>query len=191
MIDTPMMRTILVAQYLTPISTGGSCPWCRSLYKAVGQDLSWDLAPIRIQILYRDRPKALPGHIPITADMQAGIYFRTQNRGQQFVIGSVLEEDEKKEVANPDEFQTAPDENFELLKMHALHHRLPELPYHGNIRGHCGLYTMNRNDVHPIVGPTSIDGFWVANGFSGHGFKLAPVIGSMIANAITGETREF
>jgi len=47
---------------------------------------------------------------------------------------------------------------------------------------------VNRDDVHPIVGPTDIEGFWVANGFSGHGFKLAPAIGSMVARAITGDT---
>jgi glycine/D-amino acid oxidase-like deaminating enzyme len=31
----------------------------------------------------------------------------------------------------------------------------------------------------------------VANGFSGHGFKLAPAIGSMVAQAITGRTLDF
>jgi glycine/D-amino acid oxidase-like deaminating enzyme len=35
--------------------------------------------------------------------------------------------------------------------------------------------------VHPVLGPTDVDGFWLANGFSGHGFKLAPAIGSMLA----------
>ena len=41
--------------------------------------------------------------------------------------------------------------------------------------------------MHPILGATGIEGFWVANGFSGHGFKLAPAIGSMLAQALTGE----
>jgi glycine/D-amino acid oxidase-like deaminating enzyme len=36
-----------------------------------------------------------------------------------------------------------------------------------------------------------VDGFWVANGFSGHGFKLAPAIGSMVAQAVTGTRLEF
>jgi glycine/D-amino acid oxidase-like deaminating enzyme len=53
------------------------------------------------------------------------------------------------------------------------------------------LYTVNRNDVHPIVGPTEIEGFWAANGFSGHGFKLAPMVGSIVAQAITGEQASF
>ena len=27
------------------------------------------------------------GHIPVVADIDGGIYFRTQNRGQQIVVG--------------------------------------------------------------------------------------------------------
>ena len=51
--------------------------------------------------------------------------------------------------------------------------------------------TINQADVLPIVGPTPLEGFYVANGFSGHGFKLAPAIGSLLAQEITGEVREF
>ena len=50
---------------------------------------------------------------------------------------------------------------------------------------------MNRDDVHPVLGPTALEGFWVANGFSGHGFKLAPAIGSMLAQAITAERADY
>jgi len=175
----------------TPLLVNAAGPWCREFYRDAGVELKWDLVPTRIQVLYRDRPEELAGHIPVSVDMQGGIYFRTQNRGQQLVIGSVLEEDEKEAVADPDHFAKEADDDFQLLKLHALHHRLPALPYRGKVRGYCGLYTVNRNDVHPILGQTAIEGFWVANGFSGHGFKLAPAIGSMVARAITGEASDF
>jgi glycine/D-amino acid oxidase-like deaminating enzyme len=61
----------------------------------------------------------------------------------------------------------------------------------GHVSGIAGLYTINREDVHPLVGPTDVEGFWVANGFSGHGFKLAPAIGSMVAQAVTDTSIEF
>ena len=48
------------------------------------------------------------------------------------------------------------------------------------------MYTVNREDSHPLVGATTMPGFVVANGFSGHGFKLAPAVGSLIAQLITG-----
>ena len=53
------------------------------------------------------------------------------------------------------------------------------------------MYTVNRNDVHPILGKTELPGFWIANGFSGHGFKLAPAIGALLAQAITHERADF
>ncbi|MFT7461370.1 MAG: sarcosine oxidase subunit beta, partial [Planctomycetota bacterium] len=175
----------------TPLVINASGPWCQQLFKAVGLNVPWDLSVVRIQVLYRDLPEELQGDLPVTIDMEGGIYFRTQNRGQQLIVSSVLEEDERESVADPDNFSLVHDEEFEHLKLHLLHHRLPGLPYRGKIRGYCGLYTVNRDDVHPILGPTEIEGFWVANGFSGHGFKLAPAIGSMIAQSICNEKRDF
>ena len=170
-----------------PVLINAAGPWCRELYESAGIGLRWDLKPTRIQMLYRDRPADLPGQIPVTADLDGGIYFRTQNRGQQLIVGSVLEEDEREVVANPDEFDRDADEDFRLVKLHILHHRIPDLASRGKVMGYCGLYTMNRDDVHPVVGPTEVEGFWVANGLSGHGFKLAPAIGSMVAAALTGD----
>lgn len=175
----------------TPLVINAAGPWCKDLYRDAGVDIAWDLMPVRIQVLHRDRPEQLAGDIPVTVDMQGGIYFRTQNRGQQLIVSSVLEEDERETVADPDNYRAETDEQFELLKMHALHHRLPGLPYQGKVMGYCGLYTVNRDDVHPILGPTQLDGFWVANGFSGHGFKLAPAIGAMVARAVTGKSDDF
>ncbi len=40
---------------------------------------------------------------------------------------------------------------------------------------------MNLEDVHAVVGPTELEGFIVANGFSGHGFKESPSVGSLVA----------
>ena len=85
----------------------------------------------------------------------------------------------------------AADAAFRDLKIHGLHHRIPALPHRGGVTGIAGLYTINRTDVHPVVGPSGVDGYWLANGLSGHGFKLAPMIGSMVAQALTGERAPF
>lgn len=50
---------------------------------------------------------------------------------------------------------------------------------------YSGPYTINAVDVHPVVGPTTLSGFYVANGFSGHGFKLASTIGILLGTQIT------
>ncbi len=155
-------------------------PWCNRLDALAGVDTGWPLTPTRVQIVFRSVEGDF-GPIPVTADHD--IYLRPH--GSQILFGSVLPEDER-ETADPDTFRTSADAAFKDIKIHALHHRIPALPHRGTVGGIAGLYTINRRDVHPVLGPTALDGWWVANGFSGHGFKLAPMIGSMVAKAITG-----
>ena len=174
----------------TPLVINASGPWCNRLNDMAGARLGWTIEPTRVQVGYRLRPAEVPGPIPIVADASTGIYLRLEASGQQILFGSVLAEDEKEHV-DPDTFNPAADAVFLNTKIHALHHRLPDLAYRGTLTGIAGLYTINEEDVHPVLGPTEVDGWWVANGFSGHGFKLAPMIGSMIAQAITGVTRPF
>lgn len=161
-------------------------PWCAPLYAALGLDLPAPLSPMRIQMLHLDRTPALKGAIPICVDKDNGIYFRTQNRGQQLLVGSVREEDERETVADPDHYLGVADEQFRLEKLHLLQHRLPALSIDRSLRDYCGLYTCNLADVHPVIGAYGPKGFFVANGFSGHGFKLAPAVGAMMARLITG-----
>jgi glycine/D-amino acid oxidase-like deaminating enzyme len=126
----------------------------------------------------------------VVGDAAGGIYFRPEAGGGQIILGSILEEDEM-EDADPDDYNVNADRAFIDLKIHALHHRIPSLPYVGVPGGMASLYTVNRQDVLPVVGPTSIDGFAVVNGFSGHGFKESQMIGSMMARWITGQGADF
>ncbi len=55
------------------------------------------------------------------------------------------------------------------------------------IRQWAGLYNMTP-DKHPIYGPVKgLEGFYLAIGFSGHGFMLGPMTGLLIAEKILGE----
>lgn len=165
-------------------------PWCNQVNELAGVDLRWTLTPTRIQTVYRPWPDAL-GPLPIGIDATTGTYFRPERAGSMVLVGGVLPEDEEESVDDPDSFKRVPDHEFAQMKLAAFHHRVPALEPKGEITGVAGLYTINREDVHPVLGATGVDGFWVANGFSGHGFKLAPAIGSMLAQAITGSSIEF
>jgi glycine/D-amino acid oxidase-like deaminating enzyme len=178
-------------QIAAPVVVNAAGPWCLPLFGLAGIQCPWPLAPIRVQLVQVARPQTVEGPVPVCFDPAAGIYFRTQNRGQQIVVGSVLEEDERELVDEPDAMARYADADFMGLKLHALQHRLRGLDELRQVRGFSGLYTMNRADVHPIVGPTPLKGFYAANGFSGHGFKLAPAIGSLIARQVAGPCAEF
>ncbi|HEX6218304.1 MAG TPA: FAD-dependent oxidoreductase [Sphingomicrobium sp.] len=173
-----------------PVVVNAAGPWCNHLYADLGLDIGWPLEPTRIQVVHIDRPPALTGDIPVTVDPAAGIYFRLQNRGQQIIVSTVREEDEEERVDRPDDFARYVDADFERAKLHALQHRLPALTIR-NVRGYSGLYTVNRSDVHPIVGETAIKGLYAANGCSGHGFKLAPALGALLARQFVGPASSF
>jgi sarcosine oxidase subunit beta len=161
-------------------------PWCNRISAMAGLETPWELVPTRIQVIYRALPADVPRPIPVICDAPGGVYFRPEAGDGQIILGSLLEEDEL-ELADPDRYNEAADRAFIDTKIHALHHRLPDLPYVGAPGGMASLYTVNRQDVLPIVGPTTIDGFAVVNGFSGHGFKESQVIASMMAQWITDE----
>jgi glycine/D-amino acid oxidase-like deaminating enzyme len=165
-------------------------PWCSRVFDAVGVAMPMPMAAMRIQVLYLERNAEVRGPLPVCADLGAGIYFRGQNRGQQIVVGSVREEDDRERVEDPDGFVQVADDDFMAEKLHLLEHRLPELRIGRRPGSYCGLYTVNLSDVHPLVGPWGPEGFFVANGFSGHGFKTAPAIGAMLARLMTGVVLE-
>jgi glycine/D-amino acid oxidase-like deaminating enzyme len=173
-----------------PMIVNAAGPWCNRINAMAGLETPWDLVPTRIQVIYRALPSAVPRPIPVTCDAPGGVYFRPEAGDGQIILGSLLEEDELERV-DPDTYSQAADRSFIDTKIHALHHRLPDLPYVGVPGGMASLYTVNRQDVLPIVGPTEVEGFAVVNGFSGHGFKESQVIASMMAQWITDERAEF
>ena len=172
----------------SPLVVNAAGPWCNKIFALCSLKLPWKLVPTRIQIVYLDCPVEISRSIPVVEDSAGGIYFRLQNNGQQLVVGSLMQEHEDEQVKNMDYFNRFIDPDFEQTVLHALHHRIPGLPYRGAVRGYSGLYTMNRDDVHPVIGATSLEGLYAMNGFSGHGFKLAPAVSAMLARQITGES---
>jgi sarcosine oxidase subunit beta len=63
---------------------------------------------------------------------------------------------------------------------------LPALEAAGLARSWVGLYEMTP-DRHAILGPIGgLGGLYLANGFSGHGFQHAPIVGKVIAELVLG-----
>ena len=173
-----------------PVVVNATGPWCNRLDALAGLEHRWPLVPTRIQVGYRTFPPDVPRPVPFVGDMSSGVYFRPEAGGQQLLFASLLEEDEMEEV-DPSRFNAAADRSFVDTKIHGVHHRLPGLPHRGDLGGIAGLYTVNRADFHPVLGPTNLDGYVLANGFSGHGFKEAPMVGSLLAQWLTGERAPY
>ncbi len=161
--------------------------WCHGINELVGVTLPMDLRPTRVQIALRDRPAEVSGEIPVFVSASDQIYGRPEANATQFIVGSTDPEDESEAVNDPEQFDTKASQEFRQRMMHKLHHRF-SMSSRGSVRGYAALYTVNTDDWHPIIDAIGPDGYFVANGFSGHGFKLGPSIGALIACRMTGVT---
>ncbi|MFT5112339.1 MAG: sarcosine oxidase subunit beta [Parasphingorhabdus sp.] len=72
----------------------------------------------------------------------------------------------------------------------ALSERLPALTGSTVTRDISGSYDVTP-DYHPILGWSPVDGLYLAMGFSGHGLKLAPAIGEVVADNVLGKSSAF
>ena len=102
-----------------------------------------------------------------------------------FIVDSTAPADECEPVDDPDEYNTSSSREFREKMMHKLHHRFT-MRSRGTVGGYAALYTVNTDDWHPIIDAVGPDGYFVANGFSGHGFKLGPALGALIGRMMTG-----
>ena len=89
------------------------------------------------------------------------------------------------ELADPDDYDTDTDDSFRDGMMERLGLRLPGFGARAEIvRGYASLYDVTP-DWHPIIGnDPDVGGFVHCEGFSGHGFKLGPAVGKVVAETI-------
>jgi sarcosine oxidase, subunit beta len=134
-----------------------------------------DMVGVRIPLTPRPRQAfalaptdGISRDMPFTVDLDSGAYLHPENSGG--VIGGTDRDQACSLKASVDESR------LDRL-VSAVAWRFPVLADARVLRGWAGLREMTPDD-HAMVGPlASVPGFWLAAGFSGHGFMHAPVIG--------------
>ena len=107
-----------------------------------------------------------------------GLFFRPE--GQHYIAGVAVGDD----LADPDDFDVEHD-LFEREIWPLLAHRVQGFEEARARNAWAGHYDVNLFDRNAIVGAvSSIAGFYVANGFSGHGLMQSPGIGRGLAELI-------
>ncbi|MCZ6627747.1 MAG: FAD-dependent oxidoreductase [SAR324 cluster bacterium] len=170
-----------------PLVINCAGPWAMGMNDAAGVPLREKLVPTRNQIVCKRFPEQLKGTIPMVADMVNGVYFRNDPTGTQIVLGSAKEEDEQEFVPDPDNYNEVADAPFRDEKLTILNHRISTFQARGEITSYSGIYTVNQDDYHPIIDESELKGFYPVCGFSGHGFKLSPVVGMLVAQQVLGQ----
>jgi sarcosine oxidase, subunit beta len=156
--------------------------WSRELGLWAGIDVPLALSRHRVMTLegatrYTDR-------MPVVMDwcVPGGIYFRCHS-GRQVMVGDTADGEA---LATPDNTQ-ADVPLAHIADIGAkLARRMPAFADAGLAASWTGVYDVTP-DWNPVLGPLpGIEGLHVAFGFSGHGFKLAPMIGRIVAQSALG-----
>ena len=171
----------------SPLVINCAGPWAMGLNELAGAPLKERLVATRNQIVCKRFSERLKGTIPMVADMVNGVYFRNDPTGTQITLGSAREEDEQELVPDPDDYNEVADAPFREEKLTTLNHRISTFQGRGEITSYTGIYTVNLEDYHPIIDESELSGFYPVCGFSGHGFKLSPVVGMIVAQRVLGQ----
>jgi len=146
---------------------------------AAGAGVRLPVEPVKRQVFVLDTAVKPDGPLPLT-NLPSGLYFRTETGGS-ILLGKSMD-------ADPVGFDFSLDANrFEELLWPELAGFVPAFDRLRLQRGWAGLYAVNRFDGNAILGLwPGLRGFYLANGFSGHGLQQAPAVGRYIAEQICG-----
>ena len=165
-----------------PVVVNAGNIWGVALLRQAGLDLP--IAPSRHPMAALHRPNdASEGHA-VVLDMHRNAYLLPR-AGDITLCGSISGEDDTI-YADPDTYNRGVTRaEIERFQAEAAF-RMPALARSVAQGGWAGIYDSSA-DSHPVLDVVpGIEGYYCAVGFSGHGFKLSPVFGALMAQLITG-----
>ena len=162
-------------------------PWCNRLAANVGEHLP--VTPIRVQMAHWRRPPVLEDMTTIIIDHTQGVYLRADS-GHRTLVGGEAPSD-LKEGVDPNSYKLNVDHDKVLDFWGRVSRRFPDFAAAVFRGGYAALYDLTP-DGSPILDRSSTtEGLFWAVGFSGHGFKLSPVVGRIVAELVMhGESKD-
>jgi glycine/D-amino acid oxidase-like deaminating enzyme len=151
--------------------------WAPALLAPLGIDVP--VQPTRHQMCFFRRPPGFTTH-PGVLDRPHKTYMRPETGN--LTIHGVIAYDE---VVDPDRYDEGADAAEVLRNAELIAQRFPVMAEGLSMGGYSGVYD-NTPDHQPVLGPLAEYGGLHADfGWSGHGFKHAPTVGAVIAEAVT------
>ena len=175
----------------TRVVVNAAGPYARQIGRMAGVDVPVD--PYRRHIFIaqapatNDEPRAandkrrrawsIPTSHIMVIDFETTFYFHREGAGVLFGMGDKTE---------GSTFDTTVQWDFLPQVIDVAVKRLPALADASISHAWAGLYEMSP-DGNPIIGPApAVAGFYLINGFSGHGFQHSPAAGRVLADLIVG-----
>ena len=160
----------------TPVAVVASGPWSKNILAKVDVDVP--LVPVRHQVASLSRPVENVVLPPMVSDISLSFSFRPDGAEQTMMGFGPAEE------VNLETYNQGVDLKVMADALHGLARRIPAMAEAEFRRGWSGLFTTTP-DWHPILDAVpGIEGLYCAIGFSGHGFKLSPMVGVTMAELI-------
>ena len=160
-------------------------PWADRVGRWVGLDLPLKLELIEEAVIRVQPPDTYPVDTPAVYDFVNGLAFRPEGTGHTVVAeGSSY----FKGALDADAYPTQPSDRYIEDVSVRLARAMPRLAS-GTPRGGWAGLLEGTPDFHPVMGKApGVEGMILCYGFSGHGFKEAPVTGRLIAELILDGT---
>lgn len=159
--------------------------WANSVAHPGGEPLP--IQAVRAQVCVFEAPARSTPH-PVVADLLTQVYFRAE--GRDLTLAGSIDPREFADVVDPDRYNEGVDPTTVETFGAAALRRFTFMEQARVRKGWAGVYDVTP-DGQPMLGRWGgLENYYVAVGFSGHGFKLSPVVGMILADLITtGETR--
>jgi len=163
----------------TSIVVNAAGPWSAAIGEMAG--VTVPVLPYRRHVFITHGFAEVPRNHLFVIDFDTSFYFHREGEG---VLMGMSDPDE------PSSFRDAVDWEFLDRVTEVGVRRFPPLAKASIRRAWAGLYETTP-DANPILGEaTEQPGFFLATGFSGHGFMHGPIAGELIADAIGGRELE-
>ena len=145
------------------------------------------LATYRHTVLTLEGAEPYRNDLPIVKDLtvENKMYFRSE--AETLLVGTG---DSGVSISDPDDMDAIPDPELIALQSRQVAHRVPSFRGARIANAWFGPYDVTP-DWNPVIDQApGISGLLLAFGFSGHGFKLAPAVGRMLAQLALGRPRD-
>ena len=156
------------------VATGA---WTRPFLARHGIDVPIQVHREQIVLIH---PGTDIGRVPVFSDLVSLQYIRPEPGGEILFGNSDLHE---LEIADPDNYRNRANDEFIDLTADKVGMRFPGFTDAAISSSYAGCYDVTP-DWNPVISAGPLDGLVIAAGFSGHGFKIAPAVGRLIADLV-------
>lgn len=175
------VRTADGRLFSTPVVVNAAGLWAPAIAAMAGHGLP--IVVGRHPVLIIERPPAFGAPHPVYLDLARGTYLRPETGG--LTLTGSLTDDEAAHPMSPDELGSDLGLDAAAEALERVSRVMPALAEARYRSGYAGAFDITP-DWMPILDESPVAGLWIAAGMSGHGFKLAPAVGEMMAALITG-----